>query len=234
MHLFYTQNILPPLHELGEEESRHCVKVLRLGRGDRINLADGSGTMYTAEITDANPAHCRVKIIDSVANWGRRGYGLTMAVAPTKNIDRYEWFIEKATEVGCDRFIPMECTHSERRVVKRDRLTKVAVSAAKQSLKAYLPAIDEMTPFNQVVAMPFDGVKLIAHCIDDLPHKLLRDCVDAGDNVLALIGPEGDFSPEEVALATAHGFIPLSLGDSRLRTETAALATVMGVAFINT
>ncbi len=234
MHLFYTPDIALPLHTLSEEESKHCVRVLRLGTGDRLMLTDGRGTLYTAEVTDANPKRCTVRVVESVAEYGRRGWSLTMAVAPTKNIDRYEWFLEKATEVGCDVFIPLECEHSERRTVKPEREMKVVTSAMKQSLKAYHPALEPMTRVDELIARPFGGVKLIAHCGPPVAgRKYISGCVHPGDEVLVLIGPEGDFSPEEVRRAVEHGFTEISLGDARLRTETAALDAVIEVALIN-
>lgn len=234
MHLFYAPDIEPPLYTLPEEESKHCVRVLRLGAGDRLNLTDGRGTMYTAEVTDANPKRCVVRVVETVTQYGRRGYSLTMAVAPTKNIERYEWFLEKATEVGCDVFIPLECEHSERRVVKPERELKVVTSAVKQSLKAYHPLMEPMTRVRDLIARPFAGVKLIAHCGEPVgERRYISECVGAGDAVLVLIGPEGDFSPGEVRLAVDAGFTEISLGSARLRTETAALDAVIEVALAN-
>lgn len=234
MHLFYTPDITLPLHTLPEEESKHCVRVLRLGVGDRLMLTDGRGTMYTAAVADANPRRCTVRVVETIAEWGRRNYALTMAVAPTKNIDRYEWFLEKATEVGCDVFIPLECEHSERRTVKPEREMKVITSAVKQSLKAYHPALGAMTQFDELIDWPFEGVRLIAHCGEPVAgHKYISKCIQPGDTVLVLIGPEGDFSPGEVRSAVEHGFVEISLGDARLRTETAALDAVIEVALAN-
>jgi 16S rRNA (uracil1498-N3)-methyltransferase len=234
MHLFYTPDIKPPLYTLSEEESKHCVRVLRLSEGDRLMLTDGHGTMYTAEVVDANPKRCAVRVVETAEGYGRRGWSLTMAVAPTKNIERYEWFLEKATEVGCDVFIPIECEHSERRTVKPEREIKVVTSAVKQSFKAYHPALEAMTGVDELIARRFDGVKLIAHCGEPIVgRKYISQCVRHGDAVLALIGPEGDFSPGEVQRAVDAGFVEISLGDARLRTETAALDAVIEIALIN-
>ena len=152
-----------------------------------------------------------------------------MAVAPTKNIERYEWFLEKATEVGVTRFIPIECEHSERRSIKHDRELRVITSAVKQSLKAYHPALDDLTPVKQVIATPFDGQKFIAHCNKESGERTyMPSIIKKNENILILIGPEGDFSPEEINFALENGFVPISLGTQRLRTETAAIvATVM-------
>ena len=233
MQLFYAPELTTPLYTLPEEESGHCVRVLRLSTGDSLHITDGRGTLYRAVVEDPHPKRCTIRIVEEWPEWERRDYRLIIAVAPTKNIDRIEWFVEKATECGVDRIVPMLCAHSERKVVKEERLEKIAVSAMKQSLKAYLPVVEPLTPFATVIAEPFDGVKLIAHCEEDMERIFLGDVVAKGDNVMVLIGPEGDFSPEEIAAARAAGFREVTLGGSRLRTETAALASAMYVAYIN-
>lgn len=231
MQLFYAPDILPPCHTLSEEESKHCVRVLRLKEGDGLHITDGRGNLYHCEVTDANPKHCTVRVIDTREEFERRPYRLTMGVAPTKNNDRYEWFLEKATEVGVDRIIPLDTAHSERRVFKAERGEKVLAAAMKQSLKAYLPRLEEMTPLKTVLSSPFPGRKFIAHC--DTPRSprgksYLASTLGKGEDALILIGPEGDFSPEEIDLAVANGFEEITLGNQRLRTETAAvIATVM-------
>ncbi|MFI3331169.1 MAG: 16S rRNA (uracil(1498)-N(3))-methyltransferase [Rikenellaceae bacterium] len=234
MQLFYTPSLSVPLHTLSEEESRHAIKVLRLKVGDKIFITDGSGDMHQAKITDANAKHCAIEIIETQHDFERRDYKITVAVAPTKNNDRLEWFAEKATEVGIDKIIPILTTHSERKIFNKDRLEKVVVSALKQSLKAYKPQVENLTNFKEAVETKFEGVKLIAHCHDVVSERrLIQELVKKQDNVLILIGPEGDFSPEEVKLAFDNGFAPVSLGKARLRTETAALSVVMNLAFIN-
>ena len=192
-----------------------------------VNLTDGRGTLYRAEIVDADQGACTVKVVEQIEGWGARGYKLTVAVAPTKNTDRYEWFLEKATEVGIDRVIPIVCDHSERRVLRRDRGEKIIISAAKQSLKTLFPTLDELTPLSEVLAMPFEGKKFIAHCEEESERIYLGDLLSAGEDALVLIGPEGDFSPREIETARAAGFVEVTLGNERLRTETAALATAM-------
>lgn len=154
-------------------------------------------------------------------------------MAPTKNLDRMEWFLEKATEMGLDRFIPLKCRFSERKELKTERMQKIAVSAMKQSLKATLPQIDAMTDIKAFLTEPFDGQKFIAHCLADQPRLLLSKQIQPGQRVRVLIGPEGDFSPEEIALAVSNGYQPISLGEQRLRTETAALASVHTIHLIN-
>lgn len=233
MKLFYAPDITTPLYTLPEEESGHCVRVLRLREGDRLHITDGRGTLYCAEVEDAHPKRCTIRIVEEHHEWEKRPYRLTVAVAPTKNIDRIEWFVEKATESGIDRIVPILCDHSERKVIKEERLEKIAVSAMKQSLKAYLPHIDPLTPIRKLLTEPFDGVKLIAHCEEDVERIFMGELVHKGEDVLILIGPEGDFSKEEIEEARKAGFREVTLGESRLRTETAALAATIYTAFIN-
>ena len=231
MQLFYAPDITLPDYTLSEEESRHCEKVLRLSVGDTLHLTDGRGGMYTARMASTG-RRCTVHIEEYTPDFEQLPYRLTMAVAPTKNIDRYEWFAEKATEVGLERIIPIECAHSERRVIKTERVDKIVVSAMKQSLKAFKPEVEELTPFKKLIERPFDGLRLIAHC-EPTERRPLKEVVTPGANVLLLIGPEGDFSHEEIMAAREAGFIEVSLGEMRLRTETAALAGVMFVSFVN-
>ncbi len=233
MQFFYAPDIIPPIYTLNGEESRHAVKVLRLGPGSRLHLVDGRGTLYEAEVVNPSPHGCQVRVISTTGSFGARDYRLTMAVAPTKNSDRFEWFLEKATEVGLDAVIPLECANSERRVFKPERAAKVAASAMKQSLKACLPTLEPLTSVRQVLERPFEGVKLIAHCRPEGERVPITETLPPHTNTLILIGPEGDFTPEEVDMAMRNGFVPVSLGQSRLRTETAALAAVMAAYFAN-
>ena len=224
MLLFYAPDITTPLYTLDEIESGHCVRVLRLQEGDTLNITDGRGTLYDAEVVDAHPKRCSVRIVAEHHNWEQRPYGLTVAVAPTKNLDRIEWMAEKCTEMGIDRLIPVRCRFSERKELKTERLQKILVSAMKQSLKSTLPQLDELTPVMAVIKMPFDGQKFICYCDDEVQrHNFARE-YDPSHPVLILVGPEGDFSREEVNAALDNGFVAVTLGDSRLRTETAAVA----------
>ena len=229
MQLFYAPDITPPLYTLSEEESKHCVRVLRLGRGDTLHITDGRGNLFCCEITDDNPKRCTVRVTETRAGWEALPYSLTMAVAPTKNADRFEWFLEKATEVGVSEIVPLLCERSERRALKIERAERVVVSAMKQSLKAFCPALRPLTPLADLLAEPFDGRRLIAHC--DAPRmekRHLFDTLRPHENLLVLIGPEGDFSPAEIDAALRAGFEEITLGRQRLRTETAAVvATVM-------
>lgn len=234
MQLFYAPDITLPIYTLGEEESKHCVRVLRLSEGDRLHLTDGQGDLHLCEVVDAHPKRCTVRVISTEHEFEKMAYRLVMAVAPTKNIERFEWFLEKATEVGVSEVVPVEAAHSERRTIKYEREEKVITSAVKQSLKAYHPQLHEMTPFGKVLDMPFDGRKFIAHCGEPVKGKVyLPKAISAGENVMIMIGPEGDFSPEEVAKAVECGFEEITLGHQRLRTETAAVVAVTMVAAAN-
>ncbi|MFI3315151.1 MAG: 16S rRNA (uracil(1498)-N(3))-methyltransferase [Rikenellaceae bacterium] len=224
MQLFYSQTIDDDMITLSQEESAHAVRVLRKQIGDTLNVIDGKGVLYSAEIVEIDKRECRLKIFSKIADYASRGYKLHIAIAPTKSIDRYEWFLEKATELGCDRFTPLLCDHSERKIIKDERSEKIVIGAVKQSLKAAIPHLDSMTPFKEFVKQDFgDYRKFVAHC-DDSPEKvLLRDEIEKGANILVLIGPEGDFSPQEVAMCRENGFVEVSLGESRLRSETAGV-----------
>lgn len=224
MHVFYTPDIDICL-ELPEEEAGHCLRVLRLGVGDEVMLTDGKGCFYKAVISAATGKRCQVKVVEKMEQekfW--KGH-LHLAMAPTKNMDRIEWFAEKATEIGFDELSFLNCRFSERKVVKTERIEKIVVSAMKQSLKARKPIVNEMTDFAKFMQRDFQGQKFIAHCYEG-EKPLLKEVLKPGEDALVLIGPEGDFSLEEVQKAEALGFQPISLGKSRLRTETAALVAV--------
>jgi len=231
MHRFYCPDIADTL-TLGEEDSKHCVKVLRMGEGDTIEVVDGNGTLYTCRITMAHPKRCAVEVTERMQQPPHWEHRIVLGVAPTKNLDRIEWLVEKCVEMGVDRIIPLRCHNSERTVLKTERLKKIMVSAMKQSLKATLPLLDEMTPVAQVLAEPFEGTRCIAYCDEQLPRGqrlTLTGVYRPGQDVMVLIGPEGDFSPEEVQAARDAGFMPVTLGESRLRTETAGMMAVAAI-----
>jgi 16S rRNA (uracil1498-N3)-methyltransferase len=235
MQLFYTPDIEPHHSSflLSEEESKHAIRVLRLQRGAVVHLIDGRGGRYTTEIIDPHPKRTSLRVLEVEMQVGKPTYHLHIAVAPTKNMDRMEWFLEKATEIGIQELTPIICARSERKEVKIERLEKVAIAAMKQSLKAYLPKINPAISFSEFLATRVvDGVrKGIAHCLD--ADKTYISSFPKGHNYLLLIGPEGDFSEIEINQAIAKGFIPLSLGASRLRTETAALAACLEASLLN-
>lgn len=232
MELFFSADIDGSRVRLDPEESAHCVRVLRHRAGDGISVIDGQGTLYrcTLEIADAKGAEAVVT--EQVPGFGAHPYRLTMAVCPTKNIDRYEWFVEKATEIGVDVIAPVIGERSERKVLKTERLKRLALSATKQSLKAAIPQISEPVSVRDfIAAAPDDALKLICYCFDDVERIPIPSVLqpETEREICILIGPEGDFSPEEAALARENGWIPVSLGESRLRTETAALTAVTAV-----
>ncbi|MDX5437702.1 MAG: 16S rRNA (uracil(1498)-N(3))-methyltransferase [Pontibacter sp.] len=222
MHLFYTPDIKNELYTLSEEESKHCTRVLRLNHGDTVYLVDGVGGMYTAIIQDANQKRCQLQIIDKQIEYGKLPYTTHIAVAPTKNMDRMEWFVEKAVEIGVSEITFLLCEHSERRNLRLDRLEKIAVSAMKQSQKGYLPLLNDLTPFHRFIQKCIPESTFIAHLENDAT-KGIKDYYKSGDPHCILIGPEGDFSSSEITAAYDAGIRPVTLGQSRLRTETAAL-----------
>lgn len=228
MHRFYDPDIATTL-QLREEESKHCVRVLRLQEGSEIEVVDGRGNLYLCKIAMAHPKRCALSIERHEVCEPHWRHQIVLCVAPTKNLDRMEDMADRVTEMGVDRIVPMLCRNSERKVLKTERLQKILVSAMKQSLKAVLPQLDELTPFKQLMQMPWEGNKFIAYCDMMLPReqrKLLSQVYSPGVDTMIIIGPEGDFSPEEVEMAKEAGFVPVSLGESRLRTETAAMFAV--------
>lgn len=234
MQLFYAPEISLPRYTLPEEESKHCVRVLRMTVGDELHLTDGKGNMYRCKVVSDNVKRCEVEVVETWPEYEHMSYGLTMCVAPTKNIDRFEWFLEKATEIGISEVYPLECDHSERRQIKLEREEKVITAAVKQSLKAYHPVLHDLTSVRDIIAMDFEGEKYIAHCDSSFGERpYLGNLVKKGANTLILIGPEGDFSKEEINFALQNGFKAISLGRERLRTETAAVVATTVVATIN-
>ena len=235
MELFYSNEIEGGYLRLNAEESVHCVKVLRHREGDSISVIDGEGTLYSCILTDASPKGAEARIESSEAGWGGHPYTLTLAVCPTKNNDRYEWFAEKATEVGVDVIAPVIGDRSERKVFKTERIRKILVSAAKQSLKAAVPEVLEPMSVREFIAgCPADALKLIAYCFEgEVPRTSVKTALEGfeGREIIIMIGPEGDFSPEEAAAAVAAGFVPIHLGTSRLRTETAAVTAAEAAYF---
>ncbi|UCG26707.1 MAG: 16S rRNA (uracil(1498)-N(3))-methyltransferase, partial [Bacteroidales bacterium] len=213
-------------------ESRHCVKVLRLSKDDPIHIIDGKGGFYVAEITDPNPRQCVFKILKSYKDYGKRNYSIHIAIAPTKNISRFEWFLEKATEIGVDEITPLECERSERKILKTERLEKVILSAMKQAIRAFRPKLNSLTHVNTFLNLDYSGKKCIAHCTED-KKPLLKDVYMPGENVLIMIGPEGDFSPAEIKAAKGRNLIEVSLGPDRLRTETAGIMACITINLLN-
>ena len=229
---FYAPDILAnPV--LPEGESTHCVKILRTQPGSTIEIIDGKGGAYTCKLLDAHHKHALVEVIERRNEPLPWSYDLTIAVAPTKHMDRMEWLTEKLTEAGINRIIPALCTHSERKEIKTERLDKIAISAMKQSLKAVKPTIEEMTPIKKIICECTAKQRFICYCDDSITRQPLAKEAIAKTDTMILIGPEGDFTAEEVRLAFDHGFIPVTLGENRLRTETAALYAAIQIHTIN-
>jgi len=232
MNLFYTTEIPGDSFTLNSEESKHIIRVLRMKSGDSVRFTDGKGFFYDCEITDPNPKACQLKLVKKSEGTDKRPFRLHLAIAPTKNISRFEWFLEKATEIGIDRITPIICDHSERKEIKINRLERVIIAAMKQSLKSNLPELNYANNFREFINQPFPGQKYIAY-IDDGVKLELSKTYQPTKNVLVLIGPEGDFSADEVKQAIDQGFQPVKLGPSRLRTETAGVVACHTINLLN-
>lgn len=234
MKLFLTDDTTGPYATLSNEESRHCVRVLRMGIGDEIYVTSGDGVMCRARISDPDDKACEVEITERLTDYQPRPFRLHLAVAPTKNTARLEWLVEKAVEIGVDEITPVICDHSERDSQKTDRLEKIALSAMKQSLKAHKPDINKPVKLIDFIKAQKDSTdtKLVCYCSGDERHTL-SELYKAGQDALILIGPEGDFSTKEIETALETGFLPVTLGSCRLRTETAGLYAVTALNFLN-
>lgn len=217
---------------LPEDESRHAIRVLRLQSGDDIDIVDGVGGLYKAVITNPHPKHCEFEIKKTIQGFDKKDYNLHIAIAPTKNIDRFEWFVEKCTEIGIDEITPIICRFSERKIVKLERIKKIIVSAAKQSLKAYFPKLNPLCSFDEFIDNYSSPMQFIAHCYES-EKTLLQHAYKKSSDSIIMIGPEGDFSMEEVEKAIDSNFKPVSLGNSRLRTETAGIVVCHTISLIN-
>jgi len=235
MELFYTHEVANGYCNLPSEEREHLVKVLRHREGDMIYVVDGKGTMYKCELESVGPIEIRARIIETNENWNALPYNLTLAVCPTKRRERYEWFVEKATEVGVSTIVPLMSHRTERHFIREERLERLVLSASKQSLKAKFPMVQDDTKFKDFIdSLPEGGLKLIAYCFEGESRRIsIKEALDGydGRDITILIGPEGDFTEEEATYALEHGFIPVHLGNSRLRTETAGVTAAEAVYF---
>ncbi len=234
MQLFYSPELSDTVtsYTFNREESRHIAKVLRKKEGDPLYITNGQGDLFTAELTLTSQSRCQATILKRQQHPPKEYY-LHLAVAPTKMNDRYEWFLEKATEIGIDEITPIICDHSERKVIKPERYERILQSAMKQSLQYYLPILNETVTFKEFMKQSHESsTTFIAHC-DELHKDLLKSVALPKTKILLLIGPEGDFSTTEIQTAISHNFAPVSLGSTRLRTETAAIAAAHSIAFLN-
>lgn len=233
MQLFYNPNITEAteIFSFDKEESKHIIKVLRKKDTDILYVTNGLGFLFKTEITLASDSKCTVKII-SFEKAAPSKFHLHLAVAPTKMNDRYEWFLEKAIEIGIHEITPIICDHSERKVINKERFDKIILAAMKQSNELYLPKLNEALTFKEFIKLENRGLKLIAHC-EETDKKTLKSILKPNEDVTLLIGPEGDFSEKEIALALENKFTPVSLGNTRLRTETAAIVACHSIVFVN-
>lgn len=235
MQLFFNPDITTETTQItfDKEESRHIVRVLRKKEGDILQITNGAGFLFSVSITIANDKRCLTTVVKYEEKPNNRDYYLHIAIAPTKNNDRLEWFLEKATEIGIDEITPIICDNSERKIVKIDRLNKIVQAAMKQSLQFTLPKLNDPIKLSEFLKKDVTSKLFIAHCEENIEKKLLKNIADKNENYTILIGPEGDFSSKEIDYALNHNFKPISLGDNRLRTETAGLNVVQSIAFIH-
>jgi 16S rRNA (uracil1498-N3)-methyltransferase len=231
MQIFYTPDISGLEYTLSEDESKHAVRVLRMGQGDDIQLVDGKGTLFEAIIAEAHPKRCKILVKHVIADFEKRNYYLHIAISPLKNPDRFEWFLEKATEIGIDEITPLLCERSEKKNLNPERSNRIIESAMKQSVKALHPVLNPLAKFSDFVRSTREEIKLIACCEGE--RKLIRECYKPGQRVLILIGPEGDFTEEEIASSKPSGFMAITFGESRLRTETAGIVACNSINMIN-
>ena len=233
MQLFYTNNVSEGTALFSREESSHCIRVLRMRRGDTLHFTDGEGSLYEGIITEDDPHEMKVSVTGMTKNVGKRQYRLHVAISPLKNDDRLEWFIEKAVELGIDEITPVICSRTEKKQIRKERLEGLILSAMKQSVKSFLPGLNEAVTFKEFVARGSAGRKLIACCDQQFERQAITSVTRRGEDVVIMIGPEGDFTEEEVRLASDAGFLPVHIGTSRLRTETAGVAACCAVYFTN-
>jgi len=233
MQIFYAPGINGSIHYLDVSESHHCIRVLRLKKGDAVRLVDGKGTLYEGCIIDPDHRHCGIELNEKIADFEKRDYRLHIAISPLKNQERFEWFVEKSVETGIDEITPLICRNTEKQGIKVMRIENIIISAMKQSVKAFKPVLNKPATFNEFIKQSFEGSKLIAHCSNDLERSRIDMVCKKGEDSVILIGPEGDFSREEISAALVNGFRSVNLGKSRLRAETAGVAACLAVYFMN-
>jgi len=233
MHIFYAPESSGNTITLSETESRHCIRVLRMTTGCVIKLIDGSGNLYTGYISDPDPLRCKIIVTKTITGFGKRNYRLHIGISPIKNRERFEWFLEKSVEIGIDIITPLICHRSEKNPINESRAGNIIISAIKQSVKAYKPELTKPYLFDEFTDTFNSGVCMITHCSKAFERNKIDSVYSRGRNAVILIGPEGDFTDEEIIRAIERGYIPVHLGESRLRTETAGIAACHSVYFIN-
>jgi 16S rRNA (uracil1498-N3)-methyltransferase len=233
MQIFYAPDITGNTYTLDEKESKHLIRVLRMTKGADVRLIDGKGNLYNGIISHPDQKRCTIDITGKIMNFEKRDYKLHIAMSPLKNPERFEWFIEKSVEIGVDEITPLLCRNTEKTGIKTDRVNNIIVSAMKQSLKATKTVLNETCNFKDFISMKSDSIRMIAHCDNFLARRRVSDVYTKGQNAIILIGPEGDFTGEEIDTAVNSEFIPVHLGASRLRTETAGIAVCHSIYFMN-
>ncbi len=233
MQVFYAPDITGDTYILDDKESKHIVRVMRMRKGTSVRLIDGKGNSYEGIITDPDPKKCVIRIQSVVRNFEKRNYRLHIAISPLKNPERFEWFVEKSVEIGIDEITPLICRYTEKPGIKPERIRNLIISAMKQSLKAEKSILNPPCLFDEFIDIKHQGVKMLAHCYHKAERKGIPEVYKKGNNALMLIGPEGDFSEEEIKIAVSKGFIPVHLGSSRMRTETAGVAACHSIYLFN-
>jgi 16S rRNA (uracil1498-N3)-methyltransferase len=233
MQIFYSTEIKGNICRLDKAESRHCLRVLRLAAGSRIKVVDGSGNLYEGFISNPDLLGCEITVTDVIRNFEQRKYRLHIAISPLKNAERFEWFIEKCVEIGIDEITPLICRNTEKPGIKPDRINNIIVSAMKQSIKAYRPKLNKSVDFSDFIIFTLPGLKMISTCLNSIDKSKIDQIYTRGQDATILIGPEGDFTEDEVDEAILGGYKPVHLGTSRLRTETAGIAACHSIYFIN-
>jgi 16S rRNA (uracil1498-N3)-methyltransferase len=233
MEIFYAPDISGDIYSLDEKESKHIIRVLRMVKDQEVKLIDGRGNLFTGIITEPDQKKCVIEIKSVINNYERKGYKLHIAISPLKNTERLEWFIEKSVEIGIDQITPLISKNTEKTGIKADRINNLIISAMKQSLKATKPALNEPCGFREFIKVESGGIRMIAHCDTRIARQSISEVYRKNNDATLLIGPEGDFSLEEIESAVGMGFIPVHLGTSRLRTETAGIAACHSVYFMN-
>jgi 16S rRNA (uracil1498-N3)-methyltransferase len=233
MQIFYAPDISGNAYTLDEKESGHCIRVLRMKSGTSVQLIDGKGNLYEAVIVNPDPKKCSLAITGVKREFEKRGYRLHMAISPLKNYERFEWFIEKSVEIGVDEITPVICSNTEKPGIKRDRINNLIISAMKQSLKSTLTILNEPCQFNDFIKGRLSETRLIAHCYSEEARSRIGEVYTKGSNAVMMVGPEGDFSREEILAAVENGFLPVHLGQSRLRSETAGISACYSICYLN-
>jgi 16S rRNA (uracil1498-N3)-methyltransferase len=233
MQIFYAPGISGGTYLLDEKESRHCIRVLRMVRGTPVKLFDGKGNLYEGIISKPDAKECLISVSNIITDFEKRPYRLHIAISPLKNTDRFEWFIEKSVEIGIDEITPIICEKTEKLNVKPERINNIIISAMKQSLKANLTLLNELCSFEKFIRNNLPGKKMIAHCNSDLERRGIGGAYSKGEDAVITIGPEGDFSDDEIKTACMEGYQPIHLGPSRLRTETAGIAACHSIYLLN-